>query len=104
MSKSSLLNSRFLLSLSVNSRCLVVDDQLTVLPVSASTLNVEPVNKVQNFAGDEELTELKDRLKDTQPVSCLLNLCKTLDQVSLLSVYGICGSVGKRMVMSSSPD
>lgn len=75
-------NERFLLSLSNHSRCLVVDDSLTVLPISASTLSVDPVAKNQKFAGDDELEELKDKLKDTQPVSCLLSLCKTLDQVS----------------------
>nr|XP_018910924.1 PREDICTED: RNA cytidine acetyltransferase [Bemisia tabaci] len=74
-------NERFLLSLSCNPRCLVVDDQLTVLPISSHALNVVPVVK-QNLdtKSSQELEELKENLRDTQPVSALINCCKTLDQ------------------------
>lgn len=74
--------NRFLLSLSCNPRCLVVDDQLTVLPISSHALNVVPVVK-QNLdtKSSQELEELKESLRDTQPVSALINCCKTLDQV-----------------------
>lgn len=74
-------NERFLLSLSSNLRCLVVNDQLTVLPITSRTLNVEPIDK-QSIHSEkaDELNELKESLKDTQPVSALLNCCKTFDQ------------------------
>ncbi|KAL0273043.1 UNVERIFIED_CONTAM: hypothetical protein PYX00_005816 [Menopon gallinae] len=73
-------NERFLLSLASCSRCLVVDDQLNVLPISSHTLQVKPVGKVEESEDDRELVELKRSLSDTQPVSALLNCCKTLDQ------------------------
>lgn len=74
---------RFLLSLAACSRCLVVDDQLNVLPISSHTLQVKPVGKVEESEDDKELVELKKSLSDTQPVSALLNCCKTLDQVRI---------------------
>lgn len=68
--------------MSSNLRCLVVNDQLTVLPITSRTLNVEPIDK-QSIHSEkaDELNELKESLKDTQPVSALLNCCKTFDQV-----------------------
>lgn len=75
-------NCRFLLSLTSNSRCLVIDDQLNVLPISSKVLKVEPVDK-QSIQSEyeEQLNDLKESLRDTQPVSSLINCCKTLDQV-----------------------
>lgn len=73
---------RFLLSLSTNSRCLAMDDELTVLPLTSKVLNIEPINKQNiNFENEEKLNELKGNLRDTQPVSALISCCKTLDQV-----------------------
>ncbi|RZF38829.1 hypothetical protein LSTR_LSTR000532 [Laodelphax striatellus] len=78
-------NERFLLSLSSCSRCLVVDDQLTVLPISSHVLDLSPVEKDQaEKESDIELKNLKESLRDTQPVSALLNCCKTLDQAKAL--------------------
>lgn len=37
-------NERLILSLADCKRCLVVNDDLTVLPLSSKTINVEPVN------------------------------------------------------------
>lgn len=39
-------NERFLLSLADNPRCLILDDNLTVLPISSKTAQVEPVDAV----------------------------------------------------------
>lgn len=79
-------NERFLLSLSSCNRCLVVDDQLTVLPITSQhVLNITPVAKVSELSAQEqELTALKISLKDTQPVSSLIDACKTLDQAKAL--------------------
>ncbi|XP_054263495.1 RNA cytidine acetyltransferase [Macrosteles quadrilineatus] len=74
-------NERFLLSLSSCDRCLVVDDQLTVLPISSHVLDLEPVTREDvDTQSSQELATLKESLRDTQPVSALLNCCKTLDQ------------------------
>lgn len=73
---------RFLLSLSSCVRCLVIDDQLTVLPIASKTLNVEPVDKsCIRFECEEELKELKESLKESQPAGSLVDCCRTLDQV-----------------------
>lgn len=74
-------NERFLLSLASCKRCLVVNDQLEVLPISSHNLHVAAVEKSeQTSENDSELLELKESLRDTQPVSALVNCCKTLDQ------------------------
>lgn len=72
-----------MLSLGNCSRCLVVDDQLTVLPISSQTLNISAVSKGDVAENDQNLIDLKASLSETQPVSALLNCCKTLDQVSV---------------------
>ncbi|XP_060530901.1 RNA cytidine acetyltransferase isoform X2 [Cylas formicarius] len=78
-------NERFLLSLASCKRCLVLDDQLAVLPISSHNLHVTPVEPSQKATTNEsELTELKEQLRDTQPVGSLINCCKTLDQASAL--------------------
>ncbi|KAJ9598236.1 hypothetical protein L9F63_011057, partial [Diploptera punctata] len=77
-------NERFLLSLSSCARCLVVDDQLTVLPISSHNLLVEPVGKPDPPPSEEELADLKENLRDTQPVGVLVNCCKTVDQAKAL--------------------
>ncbi|XP_075234624.1 RNA cytidine acetyltransferase l(1)G0020 [Lycorma delicatula] len=74
-------NERFLLSLTSCSRCLVVDDQLTVLPISSQVLVLEPVPKDESEKpSDIELKNLKESLSETKLVHSLLNCCKTLDQ------------------------
>jgi N-acetyltransferase 10 len=60
----------------------VVDDQLTVLPVSSHNLKVERVGKADSPPNEQELADLKGSLQDTQPVGVLVNCCKTVDQVS----------------------
>ncbi|XP_030767418.1 RNA cytidine acetyltransferase isoform X1 [Sitophilus oryzae] len=74
-------NERFLLSLASCKRCLVVDDQLRVLPISSHNLHVKVVEVSQEPAESEsELADLKQQLRDTQPVGNLVNCCRTLDQ------------------------
>jgi len=65
----------------------VVDDQLTVLPISSKVLDLVPEEKsnIQSI-NDQELTALKENMKDTQPVGCLVNCCKTVDQVIELKI------------------
>jgi N-acetyltransferase 10 len=76
-------NERFLLSLSTNKRCLVVDDQLNILPISSKTLVIEPVIKSTDdelSKEDKEFLAIKESLVDTQPASSIIGCCKTLDQ------------------------
>ncbi|XP_022238453.1 RNA cytidine acetyltransferase-like [Limulus polyphemus] len=77
-------NERFMLSLASNKRCLVVDDQLNILPLSSHVLSITPVpprTKEETLSPeDQELQNLKESLQDTQPVGVLVNCCRTLDQ------------------------
>ncbi|XP_006014727.1 RNA cytidine acetyltransferase isoform X1 [Alligator sinensis] len=77
-------NERFLLSLASCKNCIVIDDQLNILPVSSHIANIMPVppqSQEDSLSPQElELRELKDNLQDTQPVGVLVESCKTLDQ------------------------
>ncbi|XP_077178242.1 RNA cytidine acetyltransferase isoform X1 [Paroedura picta] len=81
-------NERFILSLASCKTCMVVDDQLNILPVSSHVANIVPVpprSQEDNLSPqDMELKELKESLQDTQPVGVLVETCKTLDQAKAL--------------------
>ncbi|XP_054827698.1 RNA cytidine acetyltransferase [Eublepharis macularius] len=77
-------NERFILSLVSCKTCMVVDDQLNILPISSHVANIVPVpprsQEDSLSPQDMELKELKESLQDTQPVGVLVESCKTLDQ------------------------
>ncbi|XP_042309853.1 RNA cytidine acetyltransferase [Sceloporus undulatus] len=77
-------NERFILSLSSCKTCMVVDDQLNILPISSHVANISaipPQSQEESVSlQDTELKELKESLQDTQPVGVLVDSCKTLDQ------------------------
>ncbi|XP_045146924.1 RNA cytidine acetyltransferase isoform X2 [Echinops telfairi] len=77
-------NERFILSLASCKKCLVIDDQLNILPLSSHIANIEalPPKTPEESLGpsDVALRELKESLQDTQPVGVLVDCCKTLDQ------------------------
>ncbi|EDO49259.1 predicted protein [Nematostella vectensis] len=81
-------NERFILSLSSCKSCMVIDDQLNILPLTSHSLNIKavpPKPKEESLTPSEvELKELKDSLQDTQPVGSLINCCRTLDQAKAL--------------------
>ncbi|XP_050457216.1 RNA cytidine acetyltransferase [Cataglyphis hispanica] len=83
-------NERFLLSLASCTRCLVVDDQLNVLPISSHNLKIEPVHKLDVLEEQSSLDTLKESLQDTQPVSVLINCCKTVDQAKAVLKFIEC--------------
>nr|DBA17534.1 TPA: hypothetical protein GDO54_002963 [Pyxicephalus adspersus] len=77
-------NERFILSLSSCKNCMVIDDQLNILPISSHIANIKPVPpKTQESSltpEEQELQDVKISLQDTQPVGVLVENCKTLDQ------------------------
>ncbi|RMX60078.1 hypothetical protein pdam_00004498 [Pocillopora damicornis] len=77
-------NERFILSLTSNKNCMVIDDQLNILPISSHTLSITalpPKSKEESMTANEiELKSLKESLQDTQPVGGIVNCCRTLDQ------------------------
>ncbi|XP_013148565.1 PREDICTED: polycomb protein l(1)G0020 [Papilio polytes] len=76
-------NERFLLSLADNPRCLVLDDSLTVLPISSKTAQVEPVDVLPEKV-NPKLTDLISSLSDSPPAGPLVALCRTYDQATAL--------------------
>uniref|UniRef100_A0A7N6A3A4 RNA cytidine acetyltransferase n=1 Tax=Anabas testudineus TaxID=64144 RepID=A0A7N6A3A4_ANATE len=78
-------NERFILSLASCKNCVVIDDQLNILPISSHMANIKPVPpKTQVPDGlsplQQELKDLKESLQDTQPVGVLVDCCRTMDQ------------------------
>ncbi|KAJ1915546.1 N-acetyltransferase 10 [Tieghemiomyces parasiticus] len=90
-------NERFILSLGSCDSCLVVDDELNVLPISmgknirtgagesASGLPGTTTSHVS--AHEAELRELKDSLADTQPIGALIATARTLDQAKAIMTF-----------------
>ena len=83
-------NERFILSLGKNDSCLVLDDEMNVLPISGG----KNVRALPDAAPDEkktpsqiELENLKEELQDTQPTGALVNLAKTADQAKALKQF-----------------
>ncbi|XP_014327456.2 RNA cytidine acetyltransferase [Xiphophorus maculatus] len=77
-------NERFILSLSSCKNCVVIDDQLNILPISSHMANIKPVPPKTQEDGlsprEQELKDLKESLQDTQPVGVLVDCCRTMDQ------------------------
>lgn len=75
-------NERFILSLGSNENCLVVDDELNVLPISGGK-NVKPLppkDEEELSPKQLELKELKESLEDVQPAGSLVALSRTVNQ------------------------
>uniref|UniRef100_A0A3B4WQZ0 RNA cytidine acetyltransferase n=1 Tax=Seriola lalandi dorsalis TaxID=1841481 RepID=A0A3B4WQZ0_SERLL len=77
-------NERFILSLASCKNCVVIDDQLNILPISSHMANIKPVPPKTQEDGlsprEQELKDLKESLQDTQPVGVLVDSCRTMDQ------------------------
>lgn len=84
-------NERFILSLGSCDSCLVVDDELNVLPISGGK-NVKPLPPPESTddsssATQRELKEIKENLAETQPVGPLVSLARTVDQAKALLTF-----------------
>ncbi|KAJ5224264.1 RNA cytidine acetyltransferase [Penicillium citrinum] len=84
-------NERFILSLGSCDSCLVVDDELNVLPISGGK-NVKPLpppeSTDESSSGTKkELKDIKESLADTQPVGPLVSLARTTDQAKALLTF-----------------
>lgn len=83
-------NERFILSLGSCDSCLVVDDEMNVLPISGGKSVVE--NKLSGeeegkSVAQQELEGIKESLADTQLVGPLIQLAKTTDQAKALMTF-----------------
>ena len=63
-----------------------MDDHLRVLPISSHLRDLQPVPPASTSTPlspqEQELKALKESLKENPPIGLLIDLCKTLDQVS----------------------
>ncbi|KAK5781713.1 ribosome biosynthesis protein KRE33 PWA37_004612 [Arxiozyma heterogenica] len=82
-------NERFILSLGGNSNCLVVDDELNVLPISgARNVKALPPNDSDKLTPkQQELKDLKESLEDVQPAGSLVALSKTVNQAHAILTF-----------------
>lgn len=83
-------NERFILSLGKCEACLVLDDEMNVLPISGGRTVVE--KQIQEEDGEKakaraELDGIKEALADTKPVGDLVQLAKTVDQAKALLTF-----------------
>ncbi|KAG0369537.1 hypothetical protein BGX24_002382 [Mortierella sp. AD032] len=76
-------NERFILSLGSCETCLVVDDELNVLPISLGK-NVKPlpIKTGEDALTDEQrdLIKIKESVQDQQPMGALVGTARTKDQ------------------------
>ncbi|KAF1997428.1 DUF699-domain-containing protein [Amniculicola lignicola CBS 123094] len=84
-------NERFILSLGKCDSCLVVDDELNVLPISGGKHVKQLAPPDPELEGKtpkaKELEDLKEELADSPPVGDLIKLAKTVDQAKALLTF-----------------
>mmetsp|Transcript_23934 Transcript_23934/g.50785 ORF Transcript_23934/g.50785 Transcript_23934/m.50785 type:complete len:1044 (-) Transcript_23934:478-3609(-) len=93
-------NERFILSLAGCASCLVLDDELNVLPISSHCKAIKPISlesesgdapsalAISGVTGDsKELKELKASLQDTQPVGSIVSKVRTIDQAKAVLTF-----------------
>lgn len=84
-------NERFILSLGKCDSCLVVDDELNVLPISGGKhvkqLPPPDLELEGKTPKAKELAEIKESLADSPPVGDLIKLAKTVDQAKALLTF-----------------
>ncbi|KAF2452651.1 GNAT acetyltransferase 2-domain-containing protein [Lineolata rhizophorae] len=84
-------NERFILSLGSCESCLVVDDEMNVLPISGgkSVKQLPPPNSddARKPLTAKELDEIKESLQETQPIGSLIQLARTVDQAKALLTF-----------------
>ncbi|XP_062148759.1 RNA cytidine acetyltransferase 1 [Alnus glutinosa] len=77
-------NERFLLSLASCKACVIMDDELNILPISSHLRSITPVPVKEDSEGlsvaERDLKNLKEQLNDDIPVGPLIKKCCTLDQ------------------------
>lgn len=82
-------NERFLLSLGSCENCLVVDDELNVLPISGGKhiKPLPPKDDDELTPKQQELKLLKESLADVQPAGSLIDLSRTVNQAQAILTF-----------------
>ncbi|TKY48332.1 N-acetyltransferase protein [Spatholobus suberectus] len=77
-------NERFLLSIASCKACVVMDDEMNILPISSHITSITPVHIKEGSEGlskaEQSLKNLKEQLNEIYPVGPLIRKCCTLDQ------------------------
>ncbi|XP_020080248.1 RNA cytidine acetyltransferase 1-like [Ananas comosus] len=77
-------NERFLLSIATCKACVVMDDELNILPISSHIRSIKPVSVMEDpeglSEGERELKDLKEQFREDFPVGPLIGKCCTMDQ------------------------
>lgn len=77
-------NERFLLSLASCKACVIMDDELNILPISSHITSITAVPVKEDSEGlseaERDLKNLKEQLNEDFPVGPLIKKCCTLDQ------------------------
>ncbi|KAF8955773.1 DUF699-domain-containing protein [Flammula alnicola] len=84
-------NERFILSLGSCPDCLVLDDELNVLPISRGK-DIKPIEDTpgkgkETDPSEYQLRELRESLAETKPAGELVKLAKTLDQAQAILTF-----------------
>lgn len=81
-------NERFLLLLGLCETCLVVDDELNVLPVSGGK-HIKPLPPADDelLPKQQELVDLKESLAEVQPAGLLVSLARTVNQAQAVLTF-----------------
>ncbi|KAK6336457.1 killer toxin resistant protein [Orbilia brochopaga] len=84
-------NERFILSLGDCQSCLVIDDEMNVLPISGARhvkqLPPASSDSERESKSKKELEAVKELVADVQPTASLVNLAKTADQAQALLTF-----------------
>lgn len=77
-------NERFILSLTKNDGCMVVDDEFNVLPISSKIKDMTAIEDdgEHETKDQRELVALKDSMKAVKPIGPLVSCSRTLDQAT----------------------
>ncbi|XP_039122229.1 LOW QUALITY PROTEIN: RNA cytidine acetyltransferase 1-like [Dioscorea cayenensis subsp. rotundata] len=77
-------NERFLLSIASCKACVVMDDELNILPISSHIRSIQPVTVMEDSEGlsekERKLKTLKEQFHEDLPVGPLIGKCCTMDQ------------------------
>nr|GEY61617.1 RNA cytidine acetyltransferase 1-like [Tanacetum cinerariifolium] len=79
--------------------CMVMDDELNLLPISSHMKSVTPVKVQKDSEGfseaERDLKDLKEKFKDAMPFGPLIKQCYTLDQERLSSTVALLAGRGR---------
>lgn len=81
-------NERFLLSLGSCKNCIVMDDELNLLPISSLINEIKPFKKEEiDIKIEKELIDLKIQMETNSLLGPIIKLARTLDQAKAVMVF-----------------